>query len=57
MNWSQIRNALRRMDWSMIFAVAALLVVGIFFIYSAVNRNDDLPVAPFYQKQMMWALV
>jgi rod shape determining protein RodA len=57
MNWSQIGNSLRRMDWSMIIAIAALLVIGIFFIYSAVNRNDDLPVAPFYEKQMVWALV
>ena len=41
----------------MIFAIAALLLIGIFFIYSAVNRNDDMPVAPFYEKQMVWALV
>ena len=57
MDWSRISNILRRMDWSMIFAMAMLLIAGIFFIYSAVNRNDDLPVAPFYEKQMVWALV
>ena len=57
MNPSQIRYFLRRMDWSMALAIAALLVIGILFIYSAVNRNDDLPVAPFYQKQLVWALV
>ena len=45
------------MDWSMVLAIAALLVVGILFIYSASYRSDDLPVAPFYQKQMVWALV
>jgi rod shape determining protein RodA len=57
MNGSQIRYFLRRMDWSLALAIAALLVVGILFIFSAVNRNDDMPVAPFYQKQMVWALV
>ncbi len=56
MDWNRISRILRRMDWSMIFAMAMLLIAGIFFIYSAVSRHDDLPVAPFYEKQMVWVL-
>ncbi len=57
MDWSQISRLLRRLDWSLVVGVGALLVASVFFIYSAAFRADDLPVAPFYEKQMMWAMV
>jgi rod shape determining protein RodA len=57
MRWEHIRHLLGRMDWAMVFAVAALLAAGIAFIFSASYRGDNLPVAPFYQKQMVWAVV
>ncbi|MCX6998241.1 MAG: rod shape-determining protein RodA [Kiritimatiellaeota bacterium] len=48
---------LRRMDWTMLLAVLALLVTSILFIYSASFRSVHLPVSSFYQKQIGWALV
>jgi len=57
MNWSRIGQTLRRMDWSMIFGIGALLAVGIIFIFSASYRGNDLPMASFYERQAMWSLV
>jgi rod shape determining protein RodA len=57
MNWNHVRAILARMDWIMIFAVVALLVIGVMFIYSAGYRGEDAPVASFYERQMLWALV
>jgi rod shape determining protein RodA len=57
MNWNEISRALRRMDWSMILAVCALMTVGILFIFSASFQGEDQPMAPFFEKQIVWALV
>ncbi len=57
MNWGKISLFLRRMDWMMIGSVLILLVASVLFIYSAASRADDLPVTPFYRKQIVWALV
>jgi rod shape determining protein RodA len=45
------------MDWLMLGAVIALLVAGVFFIYSASYRDTNTPVSDFYQKQMIWMLI
>lgn len=57
MSWNEISRILRRMDWSMVFAVGALLVAGVLFIFSASYRGEDLPVASFYEKQVVWAVL
>ncbi|MFH0953023.1 MAG: rod shape-determining protein RodA [Verrucomicrobiota bacterium] len=57
MDWGLVNRLVRRIDWSMVVALILLLAVGIVFIYSASFRSEDLPVAPFYEKQMVWAMV
>lgn len=52
-----ILNRLGRMNWVLFATVMMLMVFGIVFIYSACFRQDDLPVADFYQKQILWALL
>jgi len=48
---------LRRMDWWLIAATAALFVLGVLFIYSASYRGDGIPVAGFYKRQILWGAV
>ena len=55
MDRSHFIQVFRRMDWGMLVAAAALLAVGILFIYSACYRGDPENVAPFYRKQIAWA--
>jgi len=52
-----IRFHLVRIDWSLFAAVVVLLVAGVLFVYSASYRGDDLPVAPFFKKQIVWAVL
>lgn len=56
MDWEMARHMVRRVDWSLLVVLALLLLVGVLFIYSASYRTDDFPVAPFYRKQIVWAL-
>jgi rod shape determining protein RodA len=48
---------LLRLDWSLVLAMLALFVGGLFFIYSASYRAAELPVSPLYQKQLRFGLL
>jgi rod shape determining protein RodA len=45
-----------RMSWTMTFAVVALLVIGVFFVYSACYVSEESPVRLLYKKQIVWGL-
>ena len=53
----RIPRPLLRLDWTMVLAMLALFIGGLFFIYSASYRAADLPVSPLYQKQLRFGLV
>ncbi len=57
MSLRPLKQLLGRLDWTMVLAIAALLMVGITFIYSASYRSDDLPAGSFFEKQILWALM
>ena len=57
MDWQDITRTLRRLDWSLVLAVAMLLVAGVFFVFSASHRGEDMPVSSFYEKQIVWVFV
>lgn len=46
---------LRRLDWSLVVAMLALLGIGIAFIFSAGYGNPDSPAQPLFLKQLCWA--
>ncbi|MCF7837042.1 MAG: rod shape-determining protein RodA [Candidatus Marinimicrobia bacterium] len=46
----------RRLHWSSLLCLLLLTIGGVAFVYSACYRGDGLPVAPFYRKQMYWAV-
>ena len=46
---------LRRLDWSLVAAMLALLGIGIAFIFSAGYGNPDSPAQPLFLKQICWA--
>ena len=48
---------LLRLDWSLVLAMLALFIGGLFFIYSASYRAAEAPVSPLYQKQLRFGLV
>ena len=50
-------TALRRMDWSFLFATVMLLLIGIAFIYSASARNTEEALSEMSSRQIVWALV
>lgn len=52
-----LKFALKRMDWLMVFPILALLGVGILFIYSAGFHGNNAVVRPFYKRQIMWVLL
>jgi rod shape determining protein RodA len=51
------QRRLLRLDWSLVLAMLALFVGGLFFIYSASYRAAEAPVSPLYQKQLRFGLV
>ncbi len=57
MNWASIKWHARRSDWMLSLAVLALMVIGVFFIYSAAFQRADMPVSTMYRRQIVWALV
>ncbi len=57
MDKALIWHRIRQLDWWVVSAMAALMVLGVLFIYSASYRGDGLPVADFYQRQILWVLV
>ncbi|MFC1462483.1 rod shape-determining protein RodA [Verrucomicrobiota bacterium] len=48
---------LKRMNWGMTLVLAALLTVGVMFIYSACYISEETPVRTLYLKQAMWIVV
>lgn len=53
---SSFKNLARSVDWTVIVAIAALMIIGILFIYSSgVTSAGDL-VSTEYLKQIMWAV-
>ena len=46
---------LRRMNGVMLAAIIGLIVIGVFFIYSATAMRDD-STADLFKKQILWAL-
>ncbi len=57
MDRSLIRRKFGLMDWFLTLSVVSLIVMGIFYIYSAGYQSDDQPVSSFYQKQVVWAAI
>ncbi|NCC52257.1 MAG: rod shape-determining protein RodA [Spartobacteria bacterium] len=53
-NWTGLRQTYQRLDWWMVASMLFLMTAGVLFIYSACYRDDGLPVAGFYKKQMVW---
>lgn len=47
-------SLLRRMNWVMLAAIIGLIVIGVFFIYSATVMRDD-STKDLYAKQIQWA--
>lgn len=56
MKWATLRWHLRRSDWVLTGALLALIVIGIFFIYSASFQRPDMPVGTLYRRQIIWAM-
>jgi len=48
---------LKRMDWWLLAALLALVVLGVLFVYSASYRGEGIPVGTDYQKQILWAVL
>jgi rod shape determining protein RodA len=46
---------LRRMNWLMLAAIIGLIVIGVFFIYSATSMRED-STADLFRKQILWAV-
>ncbi len=57
MHAQRIVHLWKRMDWLMLAATAALIAFGVFFIYSASVRQDDLQVTAMTVRQVLWAAV
>lgn len=57
MKWATIRWHARRSDWLLTGATLSLIVIGIFFIYSAGFQRAEMPVGNMHQRQIIWALV
>jgi rod shape determining protein RodA len=47
---------LKKMNWFIATAVLLLVVIGVFFIYSACFITEDQPVRSLWKKQIVWAL-
>ena len=47
-----------RIDWLMLWALFGLMVVGVFFVYSATMANESAALIPWYNqpwvRQMIW---
>ena len=47
----------KHLSWVSLAAMLGLAVFGVFAIYSATYRGEDLPNAPFYWLQAVWISV
>ncbi len=57
MRQSEILRRLMRIEWFSMGAVLLLILLGIMFIYSAGFHGPDIPVEPFYKKQIVLSFV
>jgi rod shape determining protein RodA len=49
-------RGIMHMGWVMTVVVAALLVIGVLFVYSACYISDEQPVRTLYARQIVWAV-
>lgn len=57
MNWQWLWQHIKRMNWVLTLLVIAMLVLGVFFIYSACYVSEDQPVRTLYLRQIVWISV
>lgn len=43
-----------KIDWLMLVAIGGLMVLGVFFVYSATMANEDVRLQGYYLRQIMW---
>ena len=43
-----------KIDWLMLAAIGGLMVLGVFFVYSATMANEDVRLQGYYLRQIMW---
>lgn len=55
--WSDIKFALKNMDWVLMISVLMLVSVGVAFIYSAGFQGEHAIIRPFFQRQILWAML
>lgn len=55
--WERAREHLLRLDPLVLLSVVLLLLIGIFFIYSAGHQRLELGLRSLYRKQIVFALV
>lgn len=55
--WIRDLRLLRRMNWTLTFAVLALLAIGVLFVYSSCYISEEQPVRTLYKRQALWVLV
>ena len=48
---------LQKLHWTLSLVIGALLVIGIFFVYSARYVSDQAPAQTLYRRQILWAVV
>jgi rod shape determining protein RodA len=52
-----IGRQILRMDMVMLLMTIVLMVMGVFFVYSAGYQHNDLPIHGLYKRQIVWVLV
>ena len=52
-----IGRQILRMDLVMLLMTLVLMLMGIFFVYSAGYQHHDLPVHGLYKRQIVWVIV
>ncbi len=57
MNMKSIQWHLKRSNWFLTLSIFALIVIGIFFIYSAGFQSEQIPVSAMYRRQIGWAFL
>jgi len=55
--WGEHFRLLRRMNVLVTLVVAALLTIGVFFVYSACYFSQDQAIRELYKKQIAWVVI
>lgn len=53
---AQIRTVAKSLDWLVVASLAALMVIGVLFIYSSGVNSEGVLVTNEYVKQIVWAV-